>query len=389
MIYTHTQTNAQAFVLDISDVLDEIWRLESKMGKLIKMGPPVTQRKHEWLRDDIFPNTFVSTDDAGGLLATGETTLTVLAAYGAYLRVGTLIKDVARGVGEVYMVTAISVASPNSTLTLAKFPETGGASYDHASAATWRIISRPILEGATPSKDDVTVRAVSWNAIQLFERGIELSDESKNIAMRGVSNEEAYQIKKKTREVKDELDYTILYGKRNYASSESEYNAMGGIVEFLSAGALAYNAAGAALTVDIINDAAQKVANAGADLKACKLLLSTDQSRILSTIASDRIQLRREDNMRGQFVDKVMTDTGVALETVIEGDLDPEYAGVVNFNEMSIRPLSGLAWSLYTWPRTKYAQQTTLKGDYTFEIRNVDKAHAFIRGLQTHAEFIA
>jgi hypothetical protein len=385
MIYTHTQTNSQAFVLDISDVLSEIWRLESKMGKLIKMGPPVTQRKHEWLKDDIFPNTFVSTNDAGGTLGTGETTLTILAAYGAYLRVGTLIKDTAKQVGEVYMVTGIAVSSPNTTLTLATFPAAAGATYDHAAAATWRIIARPIKEGADPSSDDVTVRGTSWNAIQLFERGIELSDEAKNIAMRGVSNEEAFQIKKKTREVKDELDYAILYGVRNLAADATEYNTMGGLIEFLTSGALVYDASGASLTVDMINDRAQAIANAGADLRQCKLLLSTNQSRVLSAIGSDRIQLRREENSRGSFVDKVLTDTGVSLEAIVEGELDSEYAGIVNFGEMQIRPLQGLGWSLYTWPRTKYAQQTTLKGDYTFEIRNVDKAHALIHGLADYS----
>lgn len=386
MIYTHTQTNSQAFVLDVSDVLDEIWRLESKMGKLIKMGPPVTQRKHEWLRDDIFPNTFVSTDDAGGTLGTDETSLTCSSAYASYLRAGTLIKDVARGLGEVYMISNVSTANGTTTLTVGKFPQTGGATYDHAAAATWRIIARPIKEGADPSSDDVTVRAVSWNSIQLFERGIELSDEARNIAMRGVSNEEAYQIKKKTREVKDELDYALLYGVRNLAADNTEYNTMGGMLEFLAAGALAHNADGAALTIDLINDQAQKIADAGGDLKACKLMLSTDQSRVLSTIGSDRIQLRREENARGTFVDKVLTDTGVTLEAIVEGELDPEYAGIVNFGMMQVRPLQGLGWSLYTWPRVKYAQQTTLKGDYTFEIRNVDKAHALIRGLKGYKE---
>ena len=228
IITSYTQTQAEAYILDISEVLDLIRKTDIKLLGQISIGGVATQKKHSWLKDEMDYEKVQATNDAAGALVIGETTLTLnlAARHDLRLRVGSIIKDKAVGKDESLMVTNIATVSPY-TITVTVWPGGGAAGQDHAQAADYRIISSPIKEGASPTDSAAAARTMASNYIQLFERGISITDETKNLKMRAVSDEEKYQIEKKTWSLKRELGFAVLYGKQHEPASVDEYGTLG------------------------------------------------------------------------------------------------------------------------------------------------------------------
>jgi len=381
IITSYTQTQAEAYILDISEVLDLIRKTDIKLLGQISIGGVATQKKHSWLKDEMDYEKVQATNDAAGALVIGETTLTLNLAgrHDLRLRVGSIIKDKAVGKDESLMVTNIATVSPY-TITVTVWPGGGAAGQDHAQAADYRIISSPIKEGASPTDSAAAARTMASNYIQLFERGISITDETKNLKMKSVSDEEKYQIEKKTWSLKRELGFAVLYGKQHEPASVDEYGTLGGILEFLSAaGSLVSDAGGAELTEKMINDRAQAIADEGGTPDI--IVVGTKQARLMSTFSEKYIRTQSTQTVLGHYVDTFLTDTGLRLPIIIEDELDTEYAMLLTKGMAKIVPFNNEAWSLYVWPRTKYAQTTTMKGAYTFELRNADKCHALIKNL--------
>ena len=95
IITSYTQTQAEAYILDISEVLDLIRKKDIKLLGQISIGGKATQKKHSWLKDEMDYEKVQATNDAAGALVIGETTLTLNLAgrHDLRLRVGSIIKD--------------------------------------------------------------------------------------------------------------------------------------------------------------------------------------------------------------------------------------------------------------------------------------------------------
>lgn len=379
IIDTYSQSLAHAYKEDVSDVLDSIVRADVAFLGLVGSGGTATALKHFWLADDVAPETVLSKEAiTGGAISTMD----VPDADAQWLKVGAILKD--KAVDELVRVTVIGAAGSGggaeTLITIVKHPG-GDANFasNHADEAVFRIVGMPSLQGGTPTEDAVVQRSEMFNAVQIFERGIKVTDETGKIEARGVPNEMAYQIAKKTIDVKRELAFSVLYGKYALASSTSTYSTMGGILEFLNvASANRVNANGAAITATMLNDGIQKIQDKGVS-NPSHIVVGTAAARVISGWDSSTIRRDASDKQRGIVVDSFLSDLGVALPIVHEKELDPGFAMIIRSSDLKLMAFD--AWSKYTWPRTTYADKQTLKGSYTFEIRNAYKAHCLIYGL--------
>ena len=382
LITTFTQTESGAMILDISEVLDLVRKKDIKLMGQIKIGGVATQLKHSWLKDEMDYEKVIATDDAAGALVTGETTFTLNLAgrHDTRIRVGSILKDKAVSKDESLMVTNIASTTP-FTVTIQVWPGGGAAGQDHAQKADYRIVSSPIKQGSEPTDSAAAARSMSSNYVQLFERGISITDETKNMKFRGISDEENYQIEKKTTSLKRELGFAMLYGKAHEPATIDEYGTMGGLIEQLSAaGSLALDADGAELTEKLINDRTELIADAGGTPNL--IVVGTKNARLMSTWSDKYIRTQSTETVIGHFVDTFLSDTGLRLPIILEDQLDTEYLMILTKEMGKIVPYNNEAWSLYVWPRTKYAQTTTMKGAYTLELRHSLKCHALIKNLK-------
>ena len=375
VLTSFSQTESGAFQLDISEVLDLVRAKDIALMGQISIGGEATAKQHSWLKDEMRGEEVTATADAAGALVPGEATFTVLSGHADRLRVGSIIMDKAVGLGEKLMVTNIS----DPTITVVVWPAGTNAAQTHAQSAKFLIVGAPIKEMAAPTDESATTRALKSNYIQLFERGISLSDETKNLKMRAVPNEESYQIEKKTWSVKRELGVTVLYGVQHSPGTVDDYGTMGGILEFLDVADANRIQASANLSEKDVNDLAQKILDKGGQPDI--IVVGTDQSRKFATFDRARIRTVPSSTITGHFVDTYQTDTGLRLPIIVEPKLVTEYLLMLTKKDIKITPFHNEAWSVYTWPRTKYATQTTVKGAYTMEVRNAYENHGIVTGL--------
>ena len=375
--YSQTGTT-HAYKEDVSDVLDSIVRADVAFLGLIGTGGTATAMKHWWLADDVNPETILSKE---AITAAGVA-IDIPNAQAAYLKVGAILKD--KAVNELVRVTVIGAADSGSTgetrLTIVSHPAgTGGFAYNHADEATFRIVATPSLEGGTPTTDAITQRTEMYNAVQIFEAGIKVSDETAHIQARGVSNEMSYQIAKKTLDIKRQLAFSVLYGEYHLATSVTDYGTMQGIIPMLNvSSANRVNAGAAALTATMLNDGIASIIDDGVT-NPDVIVLGTAAHRLVSSWDSSMIRRDASDRQRGLFVNSFLSDTGITLPLILEKELDPYFAMILRKSDLKLVAFD--PWSKYTWPRTTYADHQTLKGSYTLEVRNAYKAHCLIYNL--------
>ncbi|MNN30466.1 hypothetical protein D3C81_1441160 [compost metagenome] len=141
------------------------------------------------------------------------------------------------------------------------------------------------------------------------------------------------------------------------------------------------DASGAALTKDMIGNAAQAIYEkggfaSGGDYCLC---VSAKQKRALSAIDENKILLTRGENTRGQVVDKFVTDFG-EFEVTLNNNLASGEIFLCDRNRMAIRPLQDRAFFHKYLGEKGDSTNGILVGEYTFELRQ-EKAFARIKGL--------
>jgi nucleotide-binding universal stress UspA family protein len=370
MLDSYSQTAARAFKEDISDILDLILKKDIALLGQIQVKGKATQLIHYWLADEQAPEVVTATSSMSG----ADKDFQVSAGDYAWVNVGDILKD--KAVDELLRVASKTDSGYHIVVT--KYPTDANVAV-HSATAQYRIVSRPKLQGGTPGDDPVTVREQLFNTVQLFERGIKLTDEAKQIAMRGVTDELSYQIEKKTYEVKRELGFAVIYGNYKAASAITEASTMSGILEILNvAAANRVDASGDSITETMINDAVEEILNDGVtdpDIIVC----GTKVSRDIGKFGEDYVRLNSAETKRGHFVDTFRTDTGLTLPIILEPELDDQFCMILRKKDLALVPFD--PWSRYVWPRTGYAEQQSLKGSYTFEMRNYKRSHALIYGL--------
>lgn len=182
------------------------------------------------------------------------------------------------------LIDVITNISPDETPLMNKFGKTEAKAMTHA----WLTDS---LEGPGANKhlEDAdfqttagTPRVRLNNYIQIFMKGVYVTDSQEAVQKAGIKSELAYQMQKTMKKIAKDVEYAVLTNGTKTAGDAVTPGQMGGIKYFNSANVV--DLAGGALTEEKLNDAIQKAWEAGGTPEV--VICSGKNKRLISTFTA-------------------------------------------------------------------------------------------------------
>lgn len=370
----YSATQSGTYMLDLSDVLSAILLDDTDfLSEIGISGEVATQTKHQWDEDSLNATTVL----AAGDLSSSGTAIALSASHLSRVTAGTLLKNAASGFTEVVQVTAVGAAS--ATIVRGYGATSGQAvpGTGSTSASTWEIISHPRPQGMTGPKDTSTARTRSYNFTQIFSQGVIVTGTANSIQHNGIGREDMYQIDMRLRELKRELDRTLIMGVRAPNDvAATTYGTMGGVIDFIGfIGAGNVNGTAETLTPAVVNAMAKQVFDDGG--MPSILLVGAVQKQKISAFDQEFRRSTLDSRRAGFTVEEFVTDLGVNLRVVVDRWVPTDVAMVLDGSRIKVMPLQGRAFFLEKLAKTGDSENWQIVGEYTAEVRNAAQAHAY------------
>jgi hypothetical protein len=344
-------------------VQDELLLLNAHQTPLLSLlgfSEAVTQTNHQWFEDEMFA------DESTVVGAVTNVATTVTVANAEPFRVGHVVK-----VGdELMLVTAIAGA----VLTVTRgYASTTAAAINDATKIEVQFVEG--TEGANARAARYKARVQKSNNTQIFDDSIEISGTAQAVTQFGISDLYEYEKQKKQLELALQLEKALING---VAYTNGQVRQMKGIRQFIQSNVT--NVSGA-LTMAAVNDLSQKIYEAGGFATGgdYKVIVGAKQKRNLSLLDTNKVQISRGENSRGEVVDKLINDFG-EFEIALNNNLAADELLFVDANRMAIRPLVGREFFHKYLGEVGDATSGMLVGEYTLEFKQ-EKAHGRLKGL--------
>lgn len=363
------------YKLDLSEVLANILLDDTDLLSAIGISGEATQTKHSWVEDKLNATTVISLGD----VASGGLALALSASHLARITAGTLLKNTLSGKTEVIQVTAVGAASATIVRGYGATSAVAHNGSGATSASTWDIISNPRPQGMTGPKDESTTRALCFNFTQIFSKGVKITGTAQAIDHAGVSSEDAYQIDLRLRELKRELDRTLIMGVRAATDvTASAYGTMGGLIDFIgfiSAATGNVNGTVETLTPSVVNAMAKQIFDKGG--MPTHIVVGGLQKQKISTFDQEFRRSTLDSRRSGYTVEEFVTDLGMNLQIVVDRWVPSDVALVIDSSKVKVMPLRTRAFFLEKLAKTGDSNDWQIIGEYTAEVRNAAEAHAY------------
>jgi hypothetical protein len=344
-------------------VVDEILLLNGHQTPLLSLlgfSEAVTQTTHQWFEDEMIA------DESTVAGAVTNVATSVVVANAEPFRVGHVVK-----VGEeLLLVTAVS----GTTLTVVR----GYAATTAAAIADLAKIEVQFVEGsegADARSARFKARVAKSNKTQIFDDSVEISGTAAAVQQYGINDLYEYEKQKKQLELALQLEKALING---VSYENGQIRQMKGIRQFIASNV--DNVAGA-LTMDAVNNLAQKIYEAGGFATGgdYKVIVGAKQKRKLSALDTNKVQIGRAENARGEVVDTLINDFG-QFEIALNNNLAADELLFVDANRVAIRPLVGREFfHKYMGEKGDYTTGIVV-GEYTLEFKQ-EKAHGRLKGL--------
>lgn len=366
------------YKLDLSEALSAILLDDTDFLSFIGVSDmAATQTKHQWDEDTLNATVAVQSGGIAAQQALGTTSGTNLRLSASHIArskitAGTLLKDALSGKTEVVQVTAVSGTSATVTRGYG-----GTSAQTHAAGATWEIIANPRPQGMDGPADESTVRSRAFNFTQIFSKGVKLTGTALAIEHNGISREDSYQLDMRLRELKRELDRTLIMGVRAPNDVDgSTYGTMGGVIEFVGfIGAGNNRGTAEALTPSVLNAMAKDVFDSGGVPDV--VLVGAVQKQKISAFDQEFRRSTLDTRRAGYTVEEFVTDLGVNLRVIVDRWCPNDVALVLDSSRIKVMPLQGRSFFAEQLAKTGDAVNWQIVGEYTAEVRNAAEAHAY------------
>ena len=375
----YSADQSATYILDLSEVLSAILLDDVDFLSEIGVSADVaTQTKHEWDEDALNAVTALQSGGTAAQMALGTTSGTVIrfsSSQVGRVTAGTLLRNQLSGKTEVIQVTAVSSTSATVTRGYG-----ATSAQTHAAAATWDIIANPRPQGMTGPADTSTVRTRPYNYTQIFSKGVIVTGTMNAIKHNGIGKEDLYQVDMRLRELKRELDRTLIMGIRAGANvGATTYSTMGGVIDFIGniAGVAAGNVSGAVetLTPSVVNTMAKQIWDQGGFPSI--LLVGGVQKQKISSFDQEFRRSTLDSRRAGFTVEEFVTDLGVNLRVVVDRWVPNDVALVLDGSRIKVMPVTGRAFFLEKLAKTGDSENWQIVGEYTTEVRNYAQAHSY------------
>jgi Family of unknown function (DUF5309) len=344
-------------------VVDEILLLnghQTPMLSLLGFGEAVSQTTHQWFEDEMIADETL----VAGAVTNVATSVTVV--DGSIFRTNDVIK-----IGEE-LLKVTAVAGNVLTVSRGYASTTAAAIADQAKA---EFMFSEGVEGADARAARYKARVGKTNKTQIFDDSIELSGTAQAVTQYGINDLYEYEKQKKQLELALQLEKAVING---ISYENGQVRQMKGIRQFIQSNVI--DVAGA-LAMDKINDLGQKVYEAGGFATGgnYKVVVGAKQKRKLSALDTNKVQIGRSENQRGEVVDTLINDFG-EFEIALNNNLASDELLFVDVNRVAIRPLVGRDF-FHVYMGAKGDSTTGIVvGEYTLEFKQ-EKAHGRLKGL--------
>lgn len=335
-----------------------------------------TQPIHQWFNDDLIPG--IATLDSAYTAASGS--LVVGSGEGARFDTDDILM-----VGETYFQVA-SIST--DTLTVTALSE-GAGDANQAAGSTVYLLSNARKEGGKASElvSRHTDFGSTQNFTQIFQRKVELTGTEQATERYGVGEDPfEYQMDKRLKELALEMERVAIYNVRNttYPSTNSGKRRMGGFAYYTrdDANAVVQNAAGETIDETMLGDILQTIWSRGG--MPDTLMVPMKQKRAISSFILPAVRVQRTESIYGTIVGEYVSDAG-SLNVVVNRHLKDSDALVFTSSMIGIGPLTGNGMNrgffIEDMPKDGDYLHKLITGEYTMEVRNNTKAHAWIKNL--------
>ena len=367
-------------VEDVSDVIGIVSPHETPLlDHLGDAKRPAQSTVHEWIEDELVPNT-ASVDDAG--VAGGATAFGV--SDTAAFRAGDLVSVV--GGSEVMLVTGVDAGA--STVTVSR--QYGGTSTTSLTdGASLQVFGNAALEGESAGPARFTSRSRRRNYTQIFSATLEVSGSMQASRAYGVADELDYQKQERMRELLRDLENTVINGIAPSASPEGSSTvrrSMNGILRSLSSNFFqpgsgpipAGGGSGDELSEGVLNAALREIwerSSGTVDTIVC----GGAQKRRINAFASESRAFLPEDSRYRDLVSVYESDFGVA-RVILSRWVAPDQVLLLDSSRIGVLPLQGRSFHFKPLAATGDSVSGQVIGEYTLELKN-ENAHGVLAGL--------
>lgn len=372
--------------IDCSQVLRAVMVADKQLLGHIKMGAAAKNIEFNWIEDELNPAYIKCSGSANNRI-------TISAGYGTasvqrFLRKYSILNPAGTN---VYVQTAASIGSLVATI----------AAYGSTTWASWTmtkcyIVAQPWADIDSASSDMSVTRTKRKNFTQVFERAVEITQSRKNMDMEAVLNELQEQIKRRTLEVKSELDRSVIMGyakatASNTYSAESELRTMAGIIQLIRDYDLDSTnedatviTASAALTAARLNSLCYKIWDLGGldETSDPIFLMGAKQQRVFAAFDKEyRRDVATGERTVGYYKNVFLSDMGMEIPVVLDRWVPEDKVILLDRSRISLKPLQGDNWHLEKMAKTGRNEKWQLSGQFGIELSNSDKCHGMLISL--------
>jgi hypothetical protein len=365
---------------DVADLVSIVSPYETPL--LDHLGDPAraaTGTYHEWIEDELLPNTD-TINDADWTDPAGDETFAV--ANADRFRVGDQVRP--EGSSELLLVLTVDTGAGTLTVTRGY----GGTTPENlADGRTLHILGNAALEGGDAPLARFTNRVRRGNWTQIFTAAVRVSGSDLAARKLAVSDELDYQKQERLREMLRDLENTVVNGTApalNQQGSASVRRTLRGLIPSLTTNVFAPGENGlpadAELTETQLNQALRSIWEQAASRIDTIVVNGYQKRRINGFITSGRSYGPGDATYR-ELVSVYETDFGVC-RVVLSRHVPTDTVLLLDSSRVGVLPLAGRSFHYKPLAATGDFEAGEVIGEYTLELRN-QNAHGLIRGLAT------
>lgn len=354
---------------DVSDMIAMISPYETPLlDALGDAANPASNVLHEWLEDELNPNTVVASTVVASTTAVSSVTVSYKGGPAAqYLQVGSVLK--VNATGEYVQVTAIV----GNDITFSRaFGGTTANSF--AAGASLFLISEAAQEGADVEVDTSRPRSRKQNYCQIFKKDIIVSGTVQAVTNLGnVNDEYDYQRTQRMREILRDLEKAAIHGKTsgNTIGSSTAWRTMDGIWARLATNSFSV---GATLSETMVNGVIKSAWDNGGnpDIIVCDALYK----RQIDSFNTSRVQVIQGPT-DSTFRNRVTYYEGTfgTQQVILCRWMPTNSFMALSRDKVHVVPLQGRSFFHESVARTGDAVKGMIVGEYTVEVMN-EEGHA-------------
>ncbi|MFN0011801.1 MAG: DUF5309 family protein [Phycisphaerales bacterium] len=366
---------------DVGDIIGIVSPFETPLlDYLGDAKRPAASTVHEWIEDELLPNTDTVNQTSFTPNAQDATAITV--ANGSRFRAGDQVRPF--GAREVMFVSSVA---GNVLTVVRRYGSTPASNLSNTLKLT--ILGNAALEGDDRPDARFTSRLRKRNYTQIFTAGVEVSGSMLASRQIAVADELDYQKQERLRELLRDLENCVLNGvaaPANPQGNAATRRTLSGIIPGVSTNQFVPNTggfpagggAGTDLNENLINTAMRTIWEQSQGRIDTIVVGGAMKRRINGFLSAARTATAAETRFR-DLVSVYESDFG-ACRVLLSRWMPGDTVLFLDSSRVEVLPLRGRSFFYKPLAATGDRESGQVIGEYTLEFRN-ESAHGLIRGL--------